>query len=144
MLTSDFPNNPSFQRYHGRIYVGMGNYDTASKIFTNIRNKCLQNQRGYSLWTQREADYYIAMNFKYNGAIDSAITYFDECASLSKMIDEDRESGFYVNAVLNSAMLNEQQGNLEKAMMLYEKVLDMDEYKNSHEKAEKYLERLEN
>jgi tetratricopeptide (TPR) repeat protein len=105
-------------------------------------NKCIDGKRGYSLWTKREADYYLAMNYKNRGKLDSAITYFDESAAISAIIDEDGESGFYVNAVLNSAGLNERQGKIDRAIKLYEKVLDMDEYRNSHQKAEQSLEML--
>ncbi|MBL1212688.1 MAG: hypothetical protein D8M61_04940 [Ignavibacteriae bacterium] len=142
LLTSEFPDNPSFQRYHGRIYVGMSNYTNASTIFRDIRNKCMTGKKGYSLWTKREADYYLAMNYKNRGILDSAVTYFNESAAISAILDEDGESGFYVSAVLHSAGLNERLGKIEKAIELYEKVLDMDEYRNSHQKAEQSLETL--
>ncbi len=142
LLTDEFPDNPSFQRYYGRIIVGMGDYNQASKIFRDIRNKCLNGRRGYSLWTKREADYYLAMNFKNNGKIDSALTYFNECVKISETIDDDSESGFLVNAVYYIAVLYEQKGLKEEAIKNYNRVLEMREFKNSHDKAERNLETL--
>jgi tetratricopeptide (TPR) repeat protein len=142
LLTNEFPDNPSFQRYLGRIVVGMGDYSSASEIFRAIRNKCLNHQRGYSLWSKREADYYLAMNFKNNSMADSAITYFNECVKISEAIDDDTESGFLINAVFYLGTLYEQMGLKDEAIKNFNRVLDMREFQNSHDKAERHLEAL--
>ena len=60
-------------------------------------------------------------------------------ADISKQIDTKEESGFWINAYLYLGMINDQLGNREKAVEYYEKLLEMREYLNSHELAEKYL-----
>jgi hypothetical protein len=142
LLRNEFPDNPTFHRYYGRIYVGLGDYKNAAAIFTDIRRKC-DVFPGYSNWTRREADYYIAMNFKNLGQLDSALVYFNECEKLSRSIDKSGESGFMVNAVYYQGTIYEKMGKLEEAIIKFEQVLDIDEYQSSHDKAEQHLESIE-
>ena len=52
-----------------------------------------------------------------------------------------RESGFQVNAVLYIGMINDLWNKREAAISNYKKVLDMNEYGNSHDRAEEYIEK---
>ncbi len=56
---------------------------------------------------------------------------------LSRKVDKDEDSGFLINTLLFLGKLNDNKGLREKAIKYYEEVLDMDEFNNSHEKAEK-------
>ena len=78
--------------------------------------------------------------------IDSAKTNFEKCVELSKILDEakDEESGFRINATLYLGKLALNLGNSELARKYYEEVLDMREYNNSHDKAERYLAKMDN
>ena len=54
MLVKDFPNNPIFEKWFGRISIKKGDYLAGSKIFTSIMSKAkkifpviiLQKQNG--------------------------------------------------------------------------------------------------
>ncbi|MCF8241403.1 MAG: tetratricopeptide repeat protein [Melioribacteraceae bacterium] len=140
-LHKAFPENPVFHRYLGRIYVRKGDYNSAAEHFKRIFKKSLKAHRGYDGNVKREAVYYIGMNHKMRNRPDSAMIYFEECANISKLIDED-ESGFWVNSVLYQAEIKEQVKKYDEAIAYYEKVLDMEEYKDSHTKAENRLKRL--
>lgn len=143
LLTNEFPNNPSFERWSGRIAVKQGNYKRASEIFTSILTKNEKKLTGYfNNRVKREALYYIAANFRSTFQPDSALAYFEESEKVSRLVDNEEESGFLINAVLYIGMLHEQLGNKEKAIQRYEQLLDMREYGNSHTVAEDYLERL--
>lgn len=142
MLHDDFPDNPLFERYYGRGYVMRSDYNTAEQIFTDIIAKCDSNKRGYTGWIKREALYYIGMKYFNNKEYENARPYFEKCLKLSRSMEEDRdeETGFYVNSVLYMGNIEDKAGNREKAIKLYEEVLDLREFKDSHEKAENYLE----
>lgn len=142
-LVKDFPDNPAFQRYYGRIFVKAGNYEQASGVFEDIITKCDSGKLGYSSWIEREALYYIGMKYYRKAEYDKAKSYFENCYELSTLLEAEREdeTGYYVNSTLFLGNIEDRIGSRDKALKYYEKVLDMNEYKNSHEKAEQYLER---
>jgi len=56
MLVNDFPNNPIFEKWSGRISIKKGDYLSGSKIFTSIVSKADKNLPGYNTAkTKREA-----------------------------------------------------------------------------------------
>ena len=143
MLIKEFPDNPVFQRWKGRIAAKKGDYFTASLVFQNVIDKDKSGYAGYSVpKTKREADYYVAFQYFNTNKLDSSMIYFSDCAKISKQIDEeDEESGFQVNAVLYMGMINDLWNKREAAILNYKKVLDMNEYANSHKLAEGYIEK---
>ena len=139
-LNEEFPNNPRFESYRGRIYVRLNNYKNAFEIFSDIIDKHNLGYVGYTERTKREAEYYVGFYHKKNDSLALAETHFLNCDSLSRLVDEGEESGFLVNSVLYLGEINDLIGNREKAILYYEEVLDLDEFKESYEKAEKHLE----
>ncbi len=141
MLTKEFPDNPTFQRWKGRIAVKKGDYVFASEVFKNIFDKIKAGYTGYNVKrTKREASYYIGLQFFNTDQLDSSFYYFRDCEKVSKEIDEE-ESGFLVNAVLYQGMIYDLWGKRNDAIKKYEAILDMDEYANSYKQAENYLEK---
>jgi tetratricopeptide (TPR) repeat protein len=142
-LTETFPDNPRFLSLHGRIWVRRNNYNEAAKVFKIVVEKNSLNMPGFNDRALREATYYIGVNYERKGLIDSSLTYFELCENISKKIDEDEESGFLINAALYLAKFYERKKELTRALEKYEEVLDYREYKNSHYKAERAIERIE-
>lgn len=143
-LHEQFPDNPVFEKYLGRIFVKKGNYDKASVYFRDIEKKGMQKKLGYSPILIRESSYYLGVDYMRRNLIDSARTSFEKCVELSEKLDEDNdeESGFQINAMLYLAKIANQINNKELAISYYEKVLEMRDYRNSHRKAEKFLKKL--
>jgi len=140
MLVSDFPNNPIFEKWLGRISIKRGDYYSGSKIFASVMTKAEKNLPGYNTQkTKREASYYIGYQYRITNQLDSAKYFFEMCANTSKEIDKKEESGFWINAYLYLGMINDQLNERDKAVKYYEKLLEMREYLNSHELAKKYL-----
>ncbi len=146
MLSDDFPDNPVFEKWRGRIAVRRGDYALADSVFKDVLNKSDKKYFGYSATnTVREAAYYVAYNYKNSGQLDSAKTFFYKCITESKKIDEEgEESGFQVNAVLYLAQMAEVLNQKDKAIKLYEELLEMRDYGNSHSTAENSLKNLRN
>ncbi len=139
-LVKDFPDNPIFEKWYGRIKAKEGNYKASSLIFGDILKKGENNYPGYNyLNTKREASYYVGLQYRNESQIDSAKYYFTECATISKKIDKDDPSGFLINSYLYLGMLNDLMGNRNKAIEYYNRLLDMNEYGQSHTLAKKYL-----
>ena len=141
MLYNEFPDNPVFQRWWGRIAVKRGDYASASQIFSDILRKGENKFTGYSAKNvTREALYYVGLQHKNSHNVDSAITCFSKCIEISKQIDKKEESGFRINATLYLGMLNDLKGDRDRAKEYYEQLLDMRSYGRSHEQAKRYLE----
>ena len=145
MLVKDFPDNPVFERWEGRILAKKGNYFKASKIFKDVLNKANKKLTGYNFpGVKREASYYVGFQFRNYGKLDSAKHYFRMCVELSKQIDKKEASGFIINSYLYLGMINDQQGKRQKAVEYYKKLLEMREYQHSHFLAKKYLKKAYN
>lgn len=138
-LLDDFPNNPVFHRYLGQVQIKKYGYQMAGATFKDIYDRCNKGMFGYNKKVKREATYYLGVKSKLDKDIDQAIKYFEDSERLSSELDEDEESGFYINAVLYLGQLNDLKGNRAKAKKYYEKVLDMPDYGEAQSKAEQYL-----
>ena len=124
LLCDDFPDNPVFEKWRGRIAVRRGDYFLADSVFKDVLAKADKKYFGYSTPNSlREAAYYVGNNFKNNGQLDSAKIYLERCISESKKIDEEgEESGFQVNAVLYLAQMAETQNKKDEAIRVVRKV----------------------
>jgi tetratricopeptide (TPR) repeat protein len=144
ILTDDFPNNPVFERWRGRIAMKKGEVNLADSIFKSVLWKGKELKFGYNtLIAKREANYYIGNNYRKNAKYDPAYVYLEKCMEYSLKLDRDRESGFLINSTLYIGMIKEMSEEYAAAKMYYERVLDMREFGNSHALAESYLERIE-
>ena len=144
LLNDDFPDNPVFEKWRGRIAVKRGDYFLADSVFRSVLLKADKNYFGYNRPNSlREAAYYVGNNFKNRGQLDSAKIYFERCISESKRIDEEgEESGFQVNAVLFLAQMAETLNKKDEAIKYYQQLLEMRDYGRSHSIAENSLKSL--
>jgi tetratricopeptide (TPR) repeat protein len=142
LLNTDFPDNPVFERWAGRIAARKGDYLTCASVFKDALNKADKNYFGYNNYkAEREAYYYIGVETRNEKKLDSAKICFEKCAEISRLADNKEESGFLINSLLYLGMINDVQGNREKAKEYYNKLLDMKEYSNSHTLAKQYLDK---
>ena len=140
MLTDDFPNNPVFERWRGRIAAKRGDFIDAAIIFEDVLHKADKNYPGYNSYnSKREAAYYIAYQFMLSNKLDSAKTFFEMCAEYSRQIDGSETSGFQINSYLYLGMIADEAGKRNEAVAYYKKLLDLKEFGNSHSLAEGYL-----
>ncbi|MGA7721972.1 MAG: hypothetical protein WCA84_12460 [Ignavibacteriaceae bacterium] len=140
LLNDDFPNNPVFERWRGRIAAKRSDYYHAEKIFSDVLNKADKDFPGYNnINTRREAAYYIGYQFWLSNKPDSAKIKFELCAKYSREIDKNETSGFLINSFLYLGMIADQIGSRNEAVAYYKKLLDMKEFGNSHSLAEEYL-----
>lgn len=140
LLVNDFPDNPTFQRWWGRIAVRRGNANLSDEIFRNVLDKCDAGFPGYNKRTEREAAYYIGLNYYNRNLYDSAYTYFSSCREISTEIDGKTESGFLINSILYLANIYDAKGEREKAVNYYNQLLSMREFGQSKILARRYLQ----
>lgn len=140
MLNEDFPDNPNFERWRGRISVKRGDYYMASDIFKDVMDKFHKKYPGYDAKSAREATYYIAVHNRNMNKLDTARIVFEDCVKYCKETDKKEESGFQINAILYLGMLNDVLGRRDEAEKYYKQLLDMRDYGESRKKAKQYLE----
>jgi tetratricopeptide (TPR) repeat protein len=139
VLLDDYPNNPFFQKYYGASFIKDNNYPEACKIFRDIYNKCKRGMPGYNKRFEREATYYLGMDFLLKSKPDSSAFYFYRSEKLSWELDKDEESGWLINSVLFLGMMNDLMDKREEAIKYYNRALKLKERNNSHTQAERYL-----
>ncbi|MHC1737965.1 MAG: tetratricopeptide repeat protein [Ignavibacteriaceae bacterium] len=140
MLFDTFPDNPIFQRWRGRIAVRMGETFVADSVFKNVFNKCSLNYPGYTNASEREASYYLGMFNRDRVMLDSAKFYFEKSLALSEKMDKKTTSGFMINSVLYLGMIFDEQGNRDKALEHYKRVLDLRDFAGSQKQAETFIQ----
>lgn len=140
MLIADFPNNPVFQRWRGRIAIRKGEQELANQLWAKIYQSCKEKKPGYISSALRESSYYLGIRYQERGMLDSAETMLEESIAQSERIDKgEKESGFLINAVLYLGMVYDSKGERSEAVRMYNRVLDMREFANSHNQAERYI-----
>lgn len=139
ILNGEFPYNPRFEGYRGRINIRKNNYNEAFKIFSSIIDKYNLGYTGYTKRAKREAEYYCGEYYKRNDSLVLAESHFYNCEKLSLEVDKDGESGFLINTILFLGEINDMQGKRDKAIKYYNEVLELDEYGSSHTMAKRFL-----
>ena len=139
-LTERFPNNMLFQRYLGRCYVSLNNWERVRSVFGVIAARARDGQRGYTGSAEREAAYYLGMYAMNRRSYEQALHHFFRCDELSRELDEAGASGFMIMANLKTGMIYDKLGKRDLAILQYDKVLEMKEFRNSYVEAERYLE----
>ncbi len=139
-LNKDFPSNPDFQRYLGRCYVSVSNWEEAFRVFSNVLDRVTQRAVGYDDRDGREAYYYIGKYLFTKSNDADALINFQKCDELSSKIDKEGASGFASMANLHIGMIYDLQSKRSEARSQYRKVLGMKAFENTHTDARKYLQ----
>ena len=138
-LIDEFPTNPIFQKFYARILRRLSRITLSTEEFREIYKRCNENMIGYSDKSKREAAYYLGDDEWRKADFEKAIKYYRECSDLSISFDQ-ADDGFNVVAMLQLGKIYDVLGQRENAKYYYEEVLDLDDYNDSHDKAERYLE----
>jgi hypothetical protein len=138
-LLQKYPKNAMIHRYLGRCYIRLGKRNKAEETWREILNRCIDKENGYDGFTAREAMYYIGLNLMRQQKIAKAELYFRKCAEFCEGLDSD-PSGYMALTNLRLGYVYDLQGKRKEALQQYERVLDIDDFRNSHDLAERYLE----
>ncbi len=138
-LSSIYPNNPVFERFLGKCYVGLNNISEAINLYKAMLVKADSNMPYYNNnYIRREANYYLGVCLSRTGNLDEALKYYETTINICKAIDkEGEESAYYVFSLLGSGVIFEQKGNKPEAIKYYDRVLSMRDVENSKETAQR-------
>jgi len=138
-LTRKYPNNMLFQRYLGRSYAAMSNWTMTEEVFSEVVTRCRKQLRGFTGQVEREAQYYLGLAVMTTARLDEALSHFYRCDELSRGLDKSEVSGYMVMANLKIGNVYDLQRKRELAVMQYNKVLNMKDYKESVSLARQYI-----
>lgn len=141
-LFTRFPRNPYFHRYLGRAHVKLGKWDKIESTWREVVKRCLRRETGYDNMTAREGLYYVGISLQRKKEHDLAIKYLKKSVDVSKYVDGDEETGFLSSALLKIGISYRKKDDLQNAKIYFNKVLDVENYNNNHDKAENYLSQL--
>lgn len=141
-LFTRFPRNPYFHRYLGRTYVKLGKWDKIESTWREVVKRCLRKEVGYDNMTAREGLYYVGIALQIKSEHDMAIKYLKKSVDVSEFVDGDEETGFLSSALLKIGISYRKKNDLANAKLYFNKVLDVKDYNNNHDKAENYLSKL--
>lgn len=138
-LREQHPNNSFFHTIEGRIYARWGRWDQMEAVFTEVLNRFMQGQTGYNPATAEQALYYLARGRMVASEYEAALDYLLKLESLSARSPDD--TYFKVMGRLRQGMAYDALGQRAIAEDRYREVLAMKAWSNTHEQAERYLER---
>lgn len=138
-LNNLYPENPIFEKYLGRCYVGLNKLLESVNVWKSILSKIDSNKVGYNnKHLKRESTYYLALSYMNLNQHDDAIKYYQESLNLSKELDKALESPYQVFSALGLGIIHFNIGKRSDAMKYFDIVLQMKDIEKSHEVAKKY------
>lgn len=139
-LTAMYPNNPVFERFLGKCYVGLNNYNAGITLYGGMLAKADSNRVGYNnSYIRREVNYYLGVCYSRTGSLDEALKKYEAAIEICKTTDKPgEESPYYVFSILGTGVIYEQKGNKPEAIKYYDMVLGMRDVENSKETAQKF------
>jgi len=139
-LCKDFPNNPVFEKWKGRIGIQSGRREEYYAIFLSAYNKGDKDVFGYNtVKSKREAAYYLGVYYKDGHNADSALVWLKRSEAFSLSADTKQQSGYFVNTLLYSGMMHDILGHRDEAIKYYNRVLESREYSTAQAQAKNYL-----
>lgn len=138
-LTKLYPDNPVFQKFLGKSYVGLNKWNESILLWINILSKIDNNRAGYNNKSlKRETSYYLALSYMKLNNLDPAIKYYQDAISISRELDKDSQSAYQVFSTLGLGMIYDLKGDRSTAIQYYDKVLEMKEIEQSHQTAKMF------
>lgn len=142
-LMALYPQNPVFERFLGKCYVGLNRWSDGLNLYHGMIVKADSSRAGYNNnYLRREANYYEGLCQSRMSNLDEALRLYGITLEICKITDkEGEESPYYVFAALGSGIIYDQKGNRSEAIKFYDRVLNMRDVDNSKETAQKFKEK---
>jgi tetratricopeptide (TPR) repeat protein len=138
-LFTRFPNNPYFHRYLGRCYIKIGDWKNMEATWRDILIKHINKKAGYDNKTAREALFDIGWALMRRREYGSAEVYMRKCLEACQIVDNKDPSAWWIEADIKLGMILDAQNKRDQAVRVYNKVLKLKDYEQSHTRAKAYL-----
>jgi tetratricopeptide (TPR) repeat protein len=142
-LVNRYPNNVIFLHYLGFSQVTAGlpyQYDSTYRV---ILARCRERREAYTIRQAREAMYFIgyAQLQIPTGNLDTALYYMYNSDMLSRKILPPEKLDWYVTkAELFMGEAYDAKGDRKRALEMYHRVLELQDFSGAHADAQRYIE----
>lgn len=141
-LLEKYPENPLFARYLYNSYVGASKFTEAVDGWKKVLQYSSEGKFGFSSPALlREANYYLGFSYMYLGNNEESRNYLLKSEELSSQIDKE-PTMIRAFTLLWLGIVNGRLGDSGKAREYFDRVLEMDNFGDSHIQAEKYRSSL--
>jgi tetratricopeptide (TPR) repeat protein len=140
-LHDKYPNNPVFYKFLAKSYYSTSRMVEADSAYNDILRRVKRRDPGFELPLARQALYYLGDIRLRNGRYDEAIRLLEEAVQQSKRLDEGNESAWLVLSNLKLGNAYDLAKRRSDAIRQYRNVISMDEFSNSRQKAQTYLDK---
>jgi len=137
-LRERHPDNPYFHNFEGRVYARWGRWGQAQRVFATVLQRCEEGQAGYGVHMEEVARYYLGRAHLYDQRYDEALAQLHRLEELTSRDIEDNR--YRILGILYQGMVYDAKDERDRAVRLYERVLDMDDPVGVHDRAERYLD----
>jgi tetratricopeptide (TPR) repeat protein len=140
-LYEEYPDNAFFERYYARMNYVQGKLELAEKISLSILEKVKNQQAGYEATSARYAAFYLGYIYKLRNKDSTALHYFTLAKNFAEEV-KATDAGYYHLTLAYLAEYADKANDKQKAIALYEQVLELTEKKNRlHQEAKAYLDK---
>jgi len=132
-------DNPYFHNMHGRILARWGRWKQAKDVFSEVVDRHAAGQAGYNHHMAEVARYYLARERMIRRDFDGALQHLAALEGLTSR-EGNTDTKFKALGYLYQGMAYDGQGRRDLAVNRYRMVLRLDDYANTHDQAERYLD----
>ncbi|MEO5930215.1 MAG: tetratricopeptide repeat protein [Candidatus Kapaibacterium sp.] len=139
-LYQQYPGNSVFERFLAKNYYQIGDLVSADSTYSDILRRVVRRDPGYEASLAWKGLYYLGDVRLRLGQYQDAAKYFQQADMLAHRIgDDEAESNWNILTNLKLGYALDKQGRHSDAVAQYKKVMEMDDYSDSHNKAKKYI-----
>jgi tetratricopeptide (TPR) repeat protein len=122
-LIENYPDNPFFHRYYGRMLYSMGRYAEAEPVCKDILARIDSGMVGYEATSGRYAAFFLGQINESRKKLDEAKQYYQMCLKFAEQIDAT-DSGYYLYSLIALGEISEKQGDKAQAKKYFRLVKD--------------------
>ena len=142
-LIENYPDNPFFHRYYGRMLYSLGRYAEAEPVCKEILARIDSGMVGYEATSGRYAAFFLGQIYESQKSLDEAKQYYELCIKFAEEIGAT-ETGYYLYSLIALGEISEKQGKKAQARKYFKLVKDKADRKDEAFKdAKKRLRKLE-
>lgn len=142
-LTTTYPDNPFFHRYHARALYSQGKFMQAEPVCKKILERIDSGMLGYEATSGRYASFFLGQIYESRNNLQEAKHYYLLSKKYSEQIGAT-ESGYYLFSLISLGEIAEKEGDKTEAKKYFREVKKRSGRKDEAFKdAKKRLKKLE-
>jgi len=143
-LTNQYPQNPIFMMWQASVATRIGRFREAEELLNTYSERVRRNVPYYSEHKMRIVNYRYGLIYSRTNRHEEALGYLEKAMQPLPEPMHSKLLHYVVYAALQAGYSLERLKRWSEARDMFRRVLDLEEYRNSHDTARKHLKNLEN